>query len=187
MADYLDEVARLIQAVPREAVRAAGDRLWRAYCEGAQIFACGNGGSSATASHFVEDLAKGVHPSGERRRVRAISLVDSVAALTAYANDVGYEHIFAEPLRNLVQPGDVLVAISGSGSSENVIRAMAVARESGAAVVGLTGGDGGRMKALADICVVVPGESMQQIEDVHLAISHALYLDLSARARERLT
>jgi D-sedoheptulose 7-phosphate isomerase len=182
MADYFDQVAGIVRAVPRDAVKAIADRLWQAYGEDAQIFACGNGGSSATASHFVEDLAKGIEPPAGRRRFRAISLVDSVPMLTAYANDVGYEHVFAEPLRNLVREGDVLVAVSGSGNSANVLRAMEVGRQSGAAVVGITGGGGGRMADLADLCLVVPARNMQQIEDVHLVILHALYLDLKARA-----
>lgn len=182
MDDYLGQVASLLREVPRERVGEAVDRLWQAYCDDAQIFACGNGGSSATASHFVEDLSKGVEVGPGGRRFRAISLVDSVPMLTAYANDAGYEHVFAEPLRNLVRAGDVLLAMSGSGRSENVLRAMEVAQEAGASAVALTGGDGGKMEQLADVCVVVPAESMQQIEDVHLVIAHAIYLELKGRA-----
>jgi D-sedoheptulose 7-phosphate isomerase len=182
MDDYLGQVAALIGKTPRQAVQDAIDRLWRAYCDDAQIFACGNGGSSATASHFVEDLAKGVDVPAGTRRFRAISLVDSVPTLTAYANDVGYEHVFAEPLKNLVRAGDVLVAVSGSGKSANVLRAMSAAREAGAGVVGLTGGDGGEMPELSDVCIVVPADNMQQIEDVHLVIAHAIYVELRARA-----
>ena len=182
MDDYLEQAAELIRAMPRQEVRAVADRLWQAYCEDAQIFTCGNGGSSATASHFAEDLGKGIAVPPGRPRFRVISLVDSVPTLTAYANDLGYEHVFSEPLRNLVRAGDVLVAISGSGMSQNVLRAIQVAREAGATVVGLTGRDGGRMKASAELCIVVPSESMQQIEDAHLVAVHAIYLDLKARA-----
>jgi len=182
MDGYLEQVAELIGRAPRQAVRDAADRLWQAYLDDAQIFACGNGGSSATASHLAEDLAKGIEVPAGTRRFRVISLVDSVPMLTAYANDAGYEHVFAEPLRNLVRPGDVLVAISGSGRSANVLRAMAAAREAKAGVIALTGRDGGEMQGLADICVVVPADNMQQIEDVHLVIAHAIYLELKARA-----
>ena len=182
MSDYIEEVAGLLQQMPRGPLKAIADCLWQAYCADAQIFACGNGGSSATASHFIEDLSKGVDLPPGRPRFRAISLVDSVPILTAYANDVGYEEVFSEPLRNLVRPGDVLLVISGSGRSENVLRAMDVARQAGAAVVGLAGRDGGEMLSRADICLVVPAESMQQIEDAHLVIAHAVYLDLKARA-----
>ena len=129
MNDYLGQVAALIGKTPRQAIQDAIDRLWRAYRDDAQIFACGNGGSSATASHFIEDLAKGVDLPPGTPRFRAISLVDSVPVLTAYANDVGYEHVFSEPLKNLVRAGDVLVAVSGSGRSANVLRAMSTARE----------------------------------------------------------
>ncbi len=182
MDDYLGQVAALIGKTPRQAVHDAIDRLWRAYCDDAQIFACGNGGSSATASHFVEDLAKGVDLPPGTRRFRAISLVDSVPIITAYANDVGYEHVFAEPLKNLLRAGDVLVALSGSGRSPNVLRAMSAAREAGAGVIGITGRDGGEMPDLADVCIVVPADSMQQIEDLHLVIAHAIYVELRARA-----
>lgn len=182
MADYLEEVAELLCRVPRGPLGAIADRIWQAYLAEAQIFACGNGGSSATASHFIEDLSKGVDLPRGQRRFRAISLVDSVPTLTAYANDMGYEHVFCEPLRNLVRAGDVLLAISGSGRSANVLLAMEAAREAGATVVVLTGREGGEMKARADLCLVVPAESMQQIEDAHLVIAHALYVDLKARA-----
>jgi D-sedoheptulose 7-phosphate isomerase len=180
--EHLNQVARLLQSVPEAALQAITDRLWRAYQDAAQIFTCGNGGSAAAASHIVIDLAKGIDLPPSARRFRAISLVDSVPALTAYGNDLGYENIFCEPLRNLVRPKDVLLSISGSGRSQNVLRAMQTAREAGAANIALAGRDGGDMKSLADICLVVPAESMQQIEDAHLAVLHALYLELKARA-----
>jgi len=184
MSDYLDQVAGVIRSLPRETVSVIADRLWQAYQEDAQIFACGNGGSAVAASHFVTDLAKGVDLPAGTRRYRAISLVDNVSQLTAYANDMGYEHVFCEPLRNLVRPGDVLIAVSGSGRSPNVLRAMETAREAGAAVIALTGRDGGRMPEHSDLCLIAPTKSMQQIEDTHLAILHCLYLDLKARAEQ---
>lgn len=182
MSDYLEEMAGLLSRTPRPAIASIADRLWQAYCADAQIFACGNGGSSATASHFIEDLSKGVDLPPGARRYRAISLVDSVPILTAYANDLSYEHVFAEPLRNLVRPGDVLIGISGSGCSRNVLRAMEAARAAGATTIALTGRDGGEMAPLADLGLIVPAESMQQIEDAHLVVAHAIYLDLKARA-----
>lgn len=184
MAAYLEEVASVLRAIPAADLDAIADRLWEAYHERAHIFACGNGGSSATASHFVEDLSKGIEVQAGRPRFRAISLVDSVAILTAYGNDVGFEHIFSEPLRNLVCARDVLIAVSCSGRSANVIRAMEVARQAGATVIAWTGRDGGDMKALADICLVVPSQSMQQIEDAHLVVAHAVYLDLKHRVEK---
>jgi len=184
MADYFDQVAKSLSSLPRETVRAMADRIWQAYTEGAQIFTCGNGGSALAASHFVTDLSKGVDLPPGRPRFRALSLADNLGLLSAYANDLGYEHVFCEPLRNLVRSGDVLVAVSGSGRSRNVLRAMEVARASGAAVLALAGRDGGEMPARSDICLMAPTESMQQIEDVHLAVLHCLYLDLKARAEE---
>jgi len=180
--EHLAAVARLVAATPREPLAAMADRLWQAYREEAQVFACGNGGSSATASHFIEDLAKGITPPPGRPRFRAISLVDSVPTLTAYGNDLGFEHVFAEPLRNLVRPGDVLVAISCSGRSANVLRAMEAAREAGAAVIALTGAAGEPMEERADICLRAPARGLQELEDAHLVIAHALYLELKARA-----
>lgn len=182
MNAYLREVARLLDAIRGDDLEAIADRLWQAYREGAQVFTCGNGGSAAAASHIVVDLAKGMDLPPEAPRFRAVSLVDNVPALTAYANDLGYENVFSEPLQNLGRPGDVLIAVSGSGCSENVLRAMQAARRLGVATIGLTGRDGGKMKPLADLCLVVPAQSMQQIEDVHLVVLHALYLELKGRA-----
>ncbi len=184
MSDYFAQVARVLEALPRARVRAMADRLWQAYQEGAQIFACGNGGSALAASHFVTDLSKGVDLPLDRPRFRALALTDSLGLLSAYANDVGYAHVFCEPLRNLVRARDVLIAVSGSGRSENVLRAMEVARQAGAAVRALPGREGGEMPARADVCLIVPVQSMQQIEDVHLVVLHHLYLDLKARAEE---
>lgn len=182
MGDYFAQVAEALAGLPRETVAAMAERMWQAYQEGAHIFACGNGGSALAASHFCTDLSKGVDLPSGRPRYRAISLCDSLGLLSAYANDMGYAHVFAEPLRNLVGAGDVLLAVSGSGRSENVLRAMEVARAAGASVLALTGRDGGDMPSRSDLCLVAPVESMQQIEDVHLVVLHSLYLDLKARA-----
>ncbi len=181
MTGYLNQVAQVLQTLPRETLQAIADRLWEAYTYDRQVFTCGNGGSASAASHFVTDLAKGIEFPAGTRRFRALSLCDNLFTLTAYANDTGYENVFCEPLRNLVRAGDVLLAVSGSGNSENVLRAMALARECGATTIGLTGRDGGRMKGQADICLVAPTESMQQIEDVHITVLHALFLEMKGR------
>ena len=182
MTDYFAQVARLLASLPRDTVQAIADRLWQAYQVDAQIFTCGNGGSAVAASHFVTDLAKNVELPAGVRRYRAISLVDNISQLTAYANDMGYEHVFSEPLKNLARPGDVLIAVSGSGRSPNVLRAMEVACAVGLSVIALTGRDGGEMPARSDLCLIAPAESMQQIEDAHLVVLHHLYLELKARA-----
>jgi D-sedoheptulose 7-phosphate isomerase len=132
----------------------------------------------------VTDLSKAVDIPLGSPRYRALSLTDNLGLFSAYANDMGYENVFSEPLRNLVRAGDVLVAISGSGRSPNVLRAMEVAREAGAAVLALAGRDGGEMPERSDICLIADTQSMQQIEDVHLAVLHARYLELKAKAEE---
>jgi D-sedoheptulose 7-phosphate isomerase len=140
------------------------------------VFLFGNGGSAALASHFACDLAKGtVLPEKFAKRFRAQSLADNLPLITAWANDTSYEQVFAEQLRNFVQSGDVAFGISGSGRSPNVLLALQAARESGAVTVGLAGYQGGKLLGVCDICVVIPSDNMQIIEDLQLAITHALF------------
>ena len=181
-ADYFAQVAQMLGTLSTGTMQAMADRLWQAYQEEAQIFTCGNGGSALAASHFATDMGKGVDLPAGARRFRMVSLVDNVGLLTAYANDMGYEHVFSEPLLNLVRPGDVLIAVSGSGRSPNVLRAMETAKQAGASVLALAGRDGGLMPQAADLCLTAAVESMQQIEDAHLVILHCLYLELKGRA-----
>jgi D-sedoheptulose 7-phosphate isomerase len=150
--------------------------LCRAYEEGRSVFLFGNGGSAALASHFACDLAKGTITSQKgSKRLRALSLADNLALITAWANDTSYEQIFAEQVRNLVQAGDVVFGISGSGRSANVLLAMQAARECGAVTIGLAGYAGGKMPEACDICIVIPSDNLQIIEDLHLAVTHALF------------
>jgi len=141
------------------------------------IFICGNGGSWATASHMVCDFGKNTRMPGAKR-MRVIGLGDNVPSLTAYANDEGYERVFAEPLLSLMQPGDVLVAISGSGNSPNVLRAIEAAEKIGGTTLGLTGFQGGKMKDIVDHCLVIPSDSMEMIEDFHMIVDHILTICL---------
>ena len=157
------------------------ETIWQGYKNKRIIYLFGNGGSAALASHLACDLNKGTIVNGQRR-MRAISLTDSVPLLTAWANDSHYDEIFAEPLRNFVQEGDLALAISASGNSPNVIRGLEVAREAGATVMALTGFEGGRAKELCDLCLVVPSDHMEQIEDVHLSVAHAI----STAIRQRM-
>lgn len=170
-SDYLGQLVTAIQAVDTNAVRAWIDRLARARSEGATIFIVGNGGSAATASHFATDLGKGAS-YGKASRFRVQSLTDSIPTITAYANDVSFEEIFAEQLHSLGKAGDVLVTISGSGSSPNVIQAIKMARRLRVDVISLTGFKGGHSGSIADIHVNVPSDHMGRIEDVHLALCH---------------
>lgn len=154
--------------------------------EGRNVFIIGNGGSAATASHMANDLNKGAAVAGQRR-FRALALTDNVPLITAWANDTRYEQIFVEQMANFIHPGDVLIAISGSGNSPNVIAALEWARGEGAVTIGLTGGSGGRLLGLVDCCLLVPSNRMEQIEDMHLVLAHAICVSVRNRiARKTL-
>jgi D-sedoheptulose 7-phosphate isomerase len=162
-----------------EAVRKIVPLFLRARDEDRTIFFIGNGGSASTASHFVVDIAKGTRkslaPGGEGpRRFRCLALNDNVPSVMAWANDADYSRVFAEQLRNLATRGDILVAISGSGNSPNVLEAVRAARALGVTTIGLTGIGGGKLKDLVDVSLVVPSQSMQHTEDVHLIVLHLL-------------
>jgi len=137
------------------------------------VFFCGNGGSASTASHFVTDISK-VATRGDGRPIRCVGLTDNTPGVTAIANDRDYSRVFADQLTTLAEPGDVLVAISGSGNSPNVLEAVRAARAMGVATVGLTGIGGGKLKDLVDVPLVVPSNSMQHTEDVHVIVLHLL-------------
>lgn len=170
---YLERLHAAVDAVPSERMNELGETLFRAYRNNKQVFILGNGGSSSTASHMAADLAKNtIGPN--MKRFRIVSLNDNAAIMTALANDIGYEYVFSEQLTNLVQAGDVLIVVSASGNSPNVIEAMHYARSRSAEVVGLLGFDGGKAAALSDISLVVPSDHYGVIEDVHLIINHIL-------------
>ena len=147
--------------------------LYRAYQNEKQVFTLGNGGSASTASHMAADIAKNTI-APHMRRFRVLSLNDNTALLTALANDLGYENVFKEQLQNLIRPGDLLIAISGSGDSPNVVNALRYAREQCAEIVGLLGFDGGEAASLADVAIVVPSKHYGIVEDVHLIINHII-------------
>jgi D-sedoheptulose 7-phosphate isomerase len=181
VAAYLEEVRRLLEMLDAREIEAFAEVIWQTREKGGFVFACGNGGSAATASHFIEDLAKGISfPPGEPR-FRALALTDSIPLITAYANDTAYEHIFAEQMENFISPGDVLISFSGSGNSPSVLRAIEKANAAGAATLAFGGMGGGKMKHLAQRTIIVPSNNMQQIEDCHLVLAHALYVLLRER------
>ena len=154
-------------------IKKIADILKIAREEGNTVFIFGNGGSGSTAVHFASDLMKTtIRP--ETKRIRAISLNDNMSLTTAWANDSAYENIFKEQLENLIRPRDVVFAISGSGNSKNVLLATDFARRNGATTVGLTGFDGGELKSVVAVPIVVPSDDMLRIEDTHLAICHLL-------------
>jgi D-sedoheptulose 7-phosphate isomerase len=174
---YLENIKEVADALPREALLNMVNILEKARREQAAVFICGNGGSWATASHMVCDFGKNTRQAGKNRMI-VLGLGDNVPSLTAYANDEGYDRIFAEPLLSLMQPGDVLIAISGSGNSPNVLRAVETARDLEGITIGLTGFEGGKLGQMVDHVLVVPSNSMEMIEDFHLIIDHILTICL---------
>jgi D-sedoheptulose 7-phosphate isomerase len=183
---YLRHLGEVLARLDVDAVGAFVDILVAARGRGATVFFCGNGGSAATASHFANDL--GIGTRGGDNPFRAMALTDNVAAMTAIANDDGYEALFARQLEVLMRPEDVVVAISASGNSPNVLRAVEFARARGAITVGLTGFDGGRLKDLVGLAVHVPTAQGEYgpVEDAHMVLDHlvASYLIRLVR-RER--
>jgi len=185
LREYAHCVAQALEGLPWADVGRAVEVLHDARLGRAMVFTCGNGGSAATAAHFANDLSKGTDAPG-MPRLRAISLVDNVPLLTAWANDAAYADAFAQQLRNLVRPEDVVVCFSGSGNSPNVLNAVRLAREVGATTIGFTGGRGGKLAEMVDLAVVVPNPCMEQIEDVHMLLEHAIISALRDRARSAL-
>jgi D-sedoheptulose 7-phosphate isomerase len=173
-ASYLAATRDVLSRLDSDLIDRISEVIWQAYNQGRTVYLFGNGGSAALASHIACDLAKGTVASG-RRRLRAVSLTDNISLLTAWANDTHYEEIFAEQLHNVVEAGDVVLAISSSGNSRNVVRGLEVAREAGATTIALTGFNGGKVKGLSDLCVVVPSDNVQYIEDAHLSVTHAIF------------
>jgi D-sedoheptulose 7-phosphate isomerase len=182
---YFETLSRIILRLPYADIHQIISSLMQAFENDRTVFVFGNGGSAATASHFACDLSKGAteHTEGKRLKVRA--LTDNVSLLTAWANDVSFNHVFCEQLKNVVQPGDVAFAISASGNSPNVLEALKTARVAGAATVGIAGYQGGKMKALCDACVVVPSDNMQMIEDLHHAIAHSIFTAVREQMESR--
>ena len=173
---YFEQYNHVIANLPYATIDQVAAKLLRVYENGRAIFLFGNGGSAALASHIACDLGKGTLVQGNScKRFRVLPLTDNVPLLTAWANDSSYERIFAEQLRNFIAPNDVAFAISGSGNSPNVVQALEVAKDAGALTVGLTGFQGGKVKALCDLFIVVPSDNMQIIEDFQVGVAHALF------------
>lgn len=175
--NYLGTVSELIAKLPSELIDDVVQMVKQAYLDGRRVLVCGNGGSAATASHLAEDLQKGIGCL-TRKKFKVMALTDSAPLITAWANDSEYAEIFVEQVQTWGQAGDLLIAISGSGNSPNVLRAVETAKEAGMATIGLTGMGGGKLAGLADKAIVVASNSMQQIEDVHIVLTHIIYVCL---------
>jgi D-sedoheptulose 7-phosphate isomerase len=180
---YWREIGALTRQMPFSALADAAELLLDCQRCGGTIFVLGNGGSAATASHLACDLAKNVRVDGFAP-FRVVALTDNAPMLTAWANDNGYDTVFAEQLAALVRPGDVVLAISASGESPNVLAAAELARAAGATTVALTGRSGGSLRALVDLAVLVPSDSIEQVEDAHMTIAHSLVVALRERMRQ---
>lgn len=181
---YKADLLRSVESIDLAKVRQAIDILTRARDEGRQIFVCGNGGSASTASHFVCDMVKGAS-FGRERRFRIMALTDSLPTLTAYSNDVSYDCVFAEQLKNFARPGDVVMAFSGSGNSPNVVCAVEYGNSIGCQTIALTGRDGGKLGALAQLNIQVSHPHMGHIEDGHMVAMHMIvYYFMDAEARQ---
>lgn len=182
LKNYLSELTGIINAVNVKEFEDLIDELTSAYGKQSNIFICGNGGSTATASHFACDINKGVS-FGKEKRFGVICLNDSIPTIMAYSNDVSYDSIFVEQLKNFMNAGDLLIGISGSGSSENVLKAVRYANESGGKTFGICGCGGGRLKDSAQKSLVINSNDMQKVEDSHLIILHCVMQWFNAKQR----
>ena len=170
---YKSALHDAIETIDLAQVGKAIEWLAEARDRGRRIFVCGNGGSASTASHFATDLVKGAS-FGRQSRFRVLALTDSLPTITAYSNDVGYECVFVEQLKNFAEPGDIVIAVSGSGNSPNVLRAVEYGNSIGCRTIGLSGRDGGALGRLAELNLHVAHPHMGRIEDGHMIILHMI-------------
>src|SRR6266567_3701834 len=170
---YKSELLKAIESIELDKVNQAIELFRDARANGRHIFVCGNGGSASTASHFACDIVKGASYNRDSR-FRIMALTDSMATITAYSNDVSYDCVFAEQLKNFAQPGDLVMCISGSGNSPSVLRAIEYANSIGCKTIALTGRDGGKLGPLAQLGIQVAVPHMGRIEDAHMIVCHMI-------------
>lgn len=173
IADYLSGVKTCLQEISESQVNEVVSSIMAAYRRRSRIFICGNGGSASTSTHFACDLAKGTIVSG-KQRVRAISLTDNMALITAVANDIDYNAVFKEQLVNLLEKDDLVIAISASGNSPNVLEAVQYAKAQGVLTIGICGFGGGKLSKMADKAIVLSLKNYRQIEDAHMVLCHLI-------------
>jgi len=183
---FLDRVAEELGRIDEDEVQALADAVAECYEHGRIVFLCGNGGSGSNASHFCEDLGKGTltredFDNDKKKRLRVLSLTDNTPYILAWGNDEGFERVFVEQLKNLARPGDLLIAISGSGNSDNVLRAVDWANRNGLKTFGCTGFSGGKLRALAQQGLHVPLDDMGIVESLHLTTFHWVVDELYRR------
>jgi D-sedoheptulose 7-phosphate isomerase len=171
--DYISTLQQTVSRLPQTLINEVIQVLEGARMQGRQIFIMGNGGSASTATHFVCDLAKNTRRNG-LPHYRVIGLTDNMAIFSAYANDEGYENVFAKQLANLINPGDIVIGISASGNSPNVLNGMEEAKKHNAITIGFTGFDGGRLSHMVDLNIHVDSNVIEHVEDIHLMLEHMI-------------
>ncbi|MGB9620239.1 MAG: D-sedoheptulose-7-phosphate isomerase [Armatimonadota bacterium] len=191
IAKYVNGLREVFSRLPLDQIERAALEILRAYEEGKTVFTMGNGGHGSTAAHVVNDLQKHLVSSDARdrvvvegKRLRAMCLCDSISTLTGWANDAGYESAFVEQLRNWIQPGDVVIGITGSGNSANIINAYKLAKEVGATTITLGGANKGKDEPYTDIYINVPTSNILWVEDVHMSLAHLLTSVVRQRVHE---
>lgn len=177
LGDYVRRLESTLEELHLETVEALIDVLHEARLNGRQVFIMGNGGSASTASHFVCDLAKNTRQPGWSH-FRVIGLTDNMASFSAFANDDGYANVFAHQLDSLLRPNDIVIGISTSGNSPNVLNAIRLANERQAITVGFTGFDGGKLMDMVKLSVHVPSHIIEHVEDIHLILEHLICFNL---------
>jgi D-sedoheptulose 7-phosphate isomerase len=184
---FLERIAKELGRIDPAEIQTLSEMMYAAYLEGRMIFLVGNGGSGSNASHFCEDVGKctlklpdDLADNG-KKRVRILSLTDNTPYILAWANDEGFDRVFVEQLRNLASPGDLLIAISGSGNSKNILAAVEWANRNGVKTYGCTGFTGGKLRTLAHKGLHVPLDDMGIVETIHLAAFHWVVDDLHRR------
>lgn len=180
---YLVELSQTLDRLPEDRIDQVVRTLHEARLNNRQVFIMGNGGSASTASHFVCDLGKNTRIKG-MPNFRVIGLADNMALFSALANDEGYENVFSGQLASLVCPGDVVIGISASGNSPNVLNAIQLAKEMEAATIGFTGFDGGRLSRMVEIPVHVDSYVIEHVEDIHLMLEHLICKALGEKILE---
>ncbi len=183
LQEYLDEETSVIQSLKLDTINTVINVLEGVRLSENNIFICGNGGSAATASHYCCDFNKGVSGK-QQKKYNFECLNDNIPTMMAVANDIGYEEIFRFPLKNKMKQGDILIGVSGSGNSKNIINAMEYAKSIGNKTISIVGYDGGRMKEIADYCIHVNIHNMQIAEDVHMILDHVMMYVLSLSEQE---
>jgi len=189
---YAQDLQEVLGTLPWDEIVRTVEVLWHCCLRGGRIFTMGNGGHCNTAAHMINDLAKHTVSSDNKQavvaqqfRFRTLCLNDSASFVTGIGNDMGFDQIFSEQVANWAEPGDVVLGISGSGNSKNILKAFEEARKRGATTICFSGFEGGKARDLADLCIVVPCHKMVQVEDVHLVISHMIADELKRLVQGR--